>query len=223
MPQPRISIQPVCLQGRQGSLPRFPLPPQMKQETIISALGSVKGKNDGRKLVFTLDPNSAFMAWSSVPFKSQKVMFVSTAKPFDLVEHRRVAGVGRIVAMYRARNHDADRRLHLLHGANLHRRSVSPQQQTLALRLRFLPGDEQRVLRVARRMVGRKIQRLEVVIVGLDHRPFLHRVAEIAEDGDDLVHRLDHGMFRAERAANAGEGDVEAVSRCSDRRSRRDW
>src|SRR5580765_1102597 len=81
MPQPRISIQPVCLHGRQGSEPRLPLPPQIKQDTIISALGSVKGKNDGRKLVFTLDPNSAFMAWSSVPFKSQKVMFVSTARP----------------------------------------------------------------------------------------------------------------------------------------------
>src|SRR4029077_15410827 len=80
-PQPRISIHPVVLQGRQGSDPRLPLPPQMKQDTIISALGSVKGKNDGRKLVFTLDPKSAFMAWSSVPFRSQKVMFVSTASP----------------------------------------------------------------------------------------------------------------------------------------------
>jgi len=53
----------------------------MKHDTIISALGSVKGKNDGRKLVFTLDPNSAFMAWSSVPFRSQKVILVSTANP----------------------------------------------------------------------------------------------------------------------------------------------
>src|SRR3984957_14342350 len=81
MPQPRISIHPVCLHGRQGSLPRFPLPPQMKQETNISALGSVKGKNDGRKCVFTDEPNSAFIAWSSVPFRSPKVMFVSTARP----------------------------------------------------------------------------------------------------------------------------------------------
>src|ERR1700687_5112475 len=61
MPHPRISIQPVVLQGRQGSLPRFPLPPQMKQLTIISALGSVNGKNDGRNCVFTLDPNRAFI------------------------------------------------------------------------------------------------------------------------------------------------------------------
>src|SRR5579862_7408081 len=81
MPQPRISIHPVCLQGRHGSVPRRPLPPQMKHETYISALGSVNGKNDGRKLVFTLDPKNSFIAWSSVPFKSPKVMFVSTANP----------------------------------------------------------------------------------------------------------------------------------------------
>ena len=62
MPQPRISIHPVVLHGRHGSAPRLPLPPQMKQLTIISALGSVNGKNDGRKCVFTLEPNSAFMA-----------------------------------------------------------------------------------------------------------------------------------------------------------------
>src|SRR6266478_4348217 len=62
IPQPRISIHPVCLQERHGSDPRFPLPPQMKHEISISALGSVKGKNDGRKLVFTLDPNRAFIA-----------------------------------------------------------------------------------------------------------------------------------------------------------------
>jgi len=34
----------------------------MKHETNISALGSVNGKNDGRKLVFTLDPKNSFMA-----------------------------------------------------------------------------------------------------------------------------------------------------------------
>ena len=62
MPQPRISIHPVVLQGRQGSLPRRPLPPQMKQLTIISALGSVNGKNDGRNWVFTLEPKNAFIA-----------------------------------------------------------------------------------------------------------------------------------------------------------------
>src|SRR6202035_936432 len=80
MPQPRISIHPVCLHGRHGALsePRFPLPPQTKHETNISALGSVNGKNDGRKLVFTLDPKNSFIAPSHVPFKSPNVMLVST-------------------------------------------------------------------------------------------------------------------------------------------------
>src|SRR5579863_5847225 len=55
IPQPSTSIHPVCLQGRHGALsgPRLPPPPQMKQLTNTSALGSVKGKNDGRKCVFT--------------------------------------------------------------------------------------------------------------------------------------------------------------------------
>src|ERR1700694_4375175 len=74
MPQPRISLHPARCHGRHAPPPPSPPPPQIKQLTNISALGSVNGKNDGRKCVFTLDPNSAFMAWSSVPVKSQKVM-----------------------------------------------------------------------------------------------------------------------------------------------------
>ena len=118
--------------------------------------------------------------------------------------------------MHFARNHNPHRRLHLLHGANLHRRSVRAQQQPVALRLRFLAGDKQRVLGIARGMVRRKIQCFEIIVVGLDHRTFLDRVAEIAEDGDDLVHGLDHGMLGAERAANAGQGDVEGGCNRSD-------
>ena len=41
MPQPSSSIQPLNLHLRQ------PLPPQKMQLTCMSALGSVKGKNDG--------------------------------------------------------------------------------------------------------------------------------------------------------------------------------
>src|SRR5438034_6324684 len=44
MPEPRISIQPVCLQVAQPS----PVPPQIWHCTSISADGSVNGKNDGR-------------------------------------------------------------------------------------------------------------------------------------------------------------------------------
>ena len=85
-----------------------------------------------------------------------------------------MAGIGRIVAMHLPRNHNAQRRLHFLHGANLHRRSVRPQQQSFALRLGLLVGDKERILRIARGMIGRKIQRLEIVIVGLDYRPLFY-------------------------------------------------
>ena len=153
------------------------------------------------------------MAWSSVPFRSQNVMLVSTARPFDLMKDGRVRGVERVVAMDFSRTHHAHRRLHLLHGANLHWRRVRAQQQAVALRLRFLSGDEERVLRIARGMIRRKIQRFEVVVVGFNLRAFLDRVAQIAEDADDLVHRLDDGMLRADGAANAGESDVETLGR----------
>ena len=89
--------------------------------------------------------------------------------------------------MHRPGNHNANRRTHLLHGANLNRRSVRPQQEPFSLRLRLLPRNKQRVLRVACRMVGWKIQRFEVVIVGLDDRTFSDRVPEFLEDADDLV------------------------------------
>src|SRR6201993_657796 len=81
IPHPSTSIHPVCLHGRHGSTPRFPLPPQIKQVTYSSALGSVNGKNEGRKCVFTLDPNRAFMAGSRVPLRSPNVMLLSTASP----------------------------------------------------------------------------------------------------------------------------------------------
>src|ERR1700687_4368291 len=62
MPQPSSSIQPLALQLGQRPPSRYPLPPQKIQLICTSALGSVKGKKDGENRVFTLDPNSAFMA-----------------------------------------------------------------------------------------------------------------------------------------------------------------
>ncbi len=56
-----------------------------------------------------------------------------------------------------------------------------------------------------------KVQRFEVVVVSLNHRAFLHGVAEIAEDGDDFVHRLDDGMLGADGALDAGKSDVYCI------------
>src|SRR5258708_33966027 len=58
-------------------------------------------------------------------------------------------------------------------------------------------------------MVRRKIQRFEVVVIGFNLRAFLDRIAEIAEDANDLVHRLDDGMLGADGTTNAGQGNVE--------------
>ncbi len=77
--------------------------------------------------------------------------------------------------------------------------------------LLLLAGDEQRVLRVARRMVRRKVERLEIVVVGLDLGPFADGVAHRLEDGDDLVHHAQHGMLHADGALDAGERDVETL------------
>src|ERR1700744_6673722 len=75
MPQPSSSIHPDCLHLRQ------PRPPQKMQLICTSAEGSVKGKNEGKNLVLTLDPKKAFIAWSSVPLSSEKGTLVSTNSP----------------------------------------------------------------------------------------------------------------------------------------------
>src|SRR5579859_1179064 len=130
----------------------------------------------------------------------------------DLMEHGRVSSIGSVTAMHFAGDHHAHRRWLALHGADLDRRGMRAQQQALALRLGFLSGDEQSVLRVARRMVGWKVQRLEVVVVGLDLGPGADGVSHGTEDVDDVIHRLDDGVLGANRAASAGEGDVELVT-----------
>src|SRR5258705_5792285 len=119
-------------------------------------------------------------------------------------------GIGRVVAMDFAGTHYSHRWLHFFHRANLDGRRMRSQQQTVALRLRLLSGNEECVLCIASGMVRRKIQGFEIVVVGLDLWTFFNGVTKIAEDADDLVHRLDDGMLYSQRTANAGKGDVDA-------------
>jgi hypothetical protein len=85
------------------------------------------------------------------------------------------------------------------------------QEQTLALWLRLLPRDEEGVLCVARRMIRRKIQRFEVVVIRFDDGAFGDRVSQLFEDADDFISRLDDGMLGADGTADAGERDVDAL------------
>src|SRR5579864_1619822 len=61
-------------------------------------------------------------------------------------------------------------------------------------------------------MIRRKVQRFEIVIVGFNHRTFGDRISEIAKNGDDFVLRADDRVLGADRAANAGERDVDRRS-----------
>ena len=85
------------------------------------------------------------------------------------------------------------------------------QQQPFALRFRLLSRDEQRILRVPRRMIRRKIQRLEVVVIRLDHGTFSHRVAQLLKDANHLVGRFNNRMLRPNRPPNARKGNINLL------------
>src|SRR6266550_3877029 len=75
MPEPRISIQPVCLQAAQ------PEPPQIWHCTSISADGSVNGKYDGRNRTLVVGEKMRRTNVASVALKSTNVMPSSTTRP----------------------------------------------------------------------------------------------------------------------------------------------
>ncbi len=88
---------------------------------------------------------------------------------------------------------------------------MGAQQQAVAQGTAVLIGDDQRVLRVARRMAGREVHAFEVVEVGLDFGADADRVAEGGKDAGDLVERAGDGVFGAGEAARAGQGDVDGL------------
>ena len=111
-------------------------------------------------------------------------------EPLDLMEHRRV-GLVRIAAIDAARRDDAQRRLLREHGADLHRARMGAQHRARAVG----PGREiERVVVLPRRVLGRNVERGEIVEVGLDVRTFGDRKAHIGEDLGDLVGHLADGM-----------------------------
>ena len=125
----------------------------------------------------------------------------------DLVEHRRVGGVG-ILAEGAARRDDADRRLLAHHGADLHRRCVGAQHLALArLGVRL---QEEGVVHFPRRVFGREVQGGEVVEVVLDVGTFGHGEAHLGEQGDHLVHHLHGRVDAALPARTRRQGQVDA-------------
>ena len=95
------------------------------------------------------------------------------------------------------------------HGADLHRRGVRAQQHARAVRLR---REVERVVHLAGRMALGEVQRGEVVVVGLDVRPFGDREAHVGEDRGELVDHLADRMDAADlgRRLAHRQRDVDA-------------
>ena len=127
------------------------------------------------------------------------------------MEHRRAPHRDLVAAIDAAAGDDFDRRLHRFHGPDLHVRCVRAQQQPIDV-------DEERVLRVAGGMVGREVQRFEVVPVGLDLRTRIDRVAHLAEDVLHLPAHERDGMQMSEPRHARGKRDVDDVRRFFTRR-----
>ena len=98
MPQPPSSIHPICEQTRQ------PAPSQKMQLIASSADGSVNGKKSGRKRVrMRSSPKSAAHERLDRAEQVGEGDAAVDGERLDLVEHRRVAGVERLVAVGAAR------------------------------------------------------------------------------------------------------------------------
>ena len=122
----------------------------------------------------------------------------------ELVEHGHVRGIRRVGAVDAARHDDVDRRRLRLHRPHLHRRGVRAQEYALG-QVERVPGRPGGVL-------GRMVQRGEVVVLVLDLRALEHREAEADEDvlhaAPDLGHQVQAagGLRRV-----AGQRHVDAV------------
>ena len=132
--------------------------------------------------------------------------------------------IERIIPVDHSRNHHPIRRRPRLHNPDLHRRRVSPQHQppTPPIRpsahppIRLCPPpirQKQRIMRIQRRMVLRKIEREEIHPLVLDLRPDRDREAQAPENVADLGCDPGDRMIGADPPAPARHREVEARRR----------
>src|ERR1700731_2037354 len=65
-------------------------------------------------------------------------------------------------------------------------------------------------------MVHRKIQRLEIVVVRLDHRPLSDGIPQLLKHPHHLVRGLNNRMLRPNGTPDAWKSDVDARSRVAE-------
>ena len=105
-------------------------------------------------------------------------------------ERRRVRGIEEIASIHLPRREHAHRRLVLLQRADLHRRRMRAQQRVLS--------EVQRVMQLHRRMIGREVERSEVIPLRFGFRTEGDGKSELTEDLADFV---DHERDRVQRAS----------------------
>ena len=153
-----------------------------------SALGSVYGKKLGRNLHLRVRLEQLARERRERALQIGHRDALADDQPFDLLKHRRVRQVEIVAAVDLAGHDDAHRRLVALHVADLHRRGVRAQQRRRTADGPATSPDEiERVLHVARRMLGRHVERFEVVVVVFDFGAFEHLIAQAREDRFDLL------------------------------------
>ena len=131
-------------------------------------------------------------------------------QPFGLVEHGRMRLVG-VAAIGPALRDNADRRLLVQHRADLHGGRMGAQDQRIAVLVRLF--QEEGIVRFARRMIGREIQRREIVEIVLDIRAFADHETHFGEDHRDLFHHLADRVNAALRTRADRQGDIRALGR----------
>src|SRR5438309_1566224 len=114
-------------------------------------------------------------------------------------------GVERIAAVTAPRRDDANGGLVVLERADLDRRGMCAQEDVAA--------EVEAVLRVERRMIFRKIERVEVVALGFRLRTDGARKPQLAEDVADLVDDLRDNVEPAAPLRAAGHGEIDACQR----------
>ena len=175
-----------------------------------SADGSVNGKKSGRSLVRSPSPNIASTKALIAPRRSAMVSPSSTARPSIWWN------TGLCVAS------SASLRKHLpglttysgsgrVSMARICTGEVWVRRTTPDVLLAVRPGHEERVLHLAGRVVGREVERVEVVPLGLDLRSLGHLVAHADEDVDQPLGQRRDRVPGAGRVPVPRQRDVDGL------------
>ena len=132
------------------------------------------------------------------------------------MEEETVRGVHLVPTVAAARGDDLHRRLPLFQDPDLHRGGLGTEQPTAVRAGRQVEIEGVRL--VPGRMVGRRVQRIEVVVFGLDLRAVGQRKTQPVKDVHDPVQRLGQHMHRARGIWFARQGKVQVPGRPGTRR-----